>query len=85
MPFVRARRLVAFPSIIALDLITVLTVSAFWGIVGVGDAKTLVNEGCDVEAIVVALYGRDFITADKRARSFYEDVGYLAATLWGPT
>lgn len=83
LPYARVRRLVQFPSIAALDFITIITISFRWAVFGgVEGAKQLENEGPDAETIVVALYGRDLISDDKKTVDTYEDVKVIAAALW---
>lgn len=80
-----AMRLVAFPSIAALDMLTTLAISAYRQLLGTNNTEDLEHDGCDAEAIVIALYGRDLRTGDKLTRRLYEDVKGLAASLWPST
>lgn len=81
----RGKHLVKFPSFSLLHLIGLHAVALRWRIFGgieTAPAEILENDVIDVEYAVLAAYGRDYITGDRRARAVYEDVRAVASRLW---
>lgn len=81
----RGKHLVKFPSFSLLHLIGLHAVALRWRVFGgIENAKdeALENDAIDVEYAVLATYGRDYITEDRRARGVYEDVRSVAARIW---
>ncbi len=82
--YVRARRLANMPSFAALQVMASLMVSFRWLLFGGLEStkKSLDNDGIDIENVLIALYGRDFISEDVCARNLYDDLREMAARLW---
>jgi hypothetical protein len=40
------------------------------------------DESVDLENVILALYGRDFVSKDRNALDLYDDLRALAAVLW---
>jgi hypothetical protein len=78
-----ARRLAEQPTFASLMMLAVGVRAYEWTLLnGVDSAKGLVNDGIDIENVLVALYGVDFITNDARAHVLYRDLQAIAAVRW---
>lgn len=80
---VTARRLAERPTFATLMMLAIGIRSYEWALrQGVENAKGLVNDGIDIESILVALYGKDFISTDVRAMELYASLLVLADMRW---
>jgi hypothetical protein len=78
-----ARRLARLPSFAALMILAAGARAYEWVLQkGVETSKGLINDGVDIENVLIALYGRGFVSIDKRAVELYEDLVAIAATRW---
>jgi hypothetical protein len=83
VPFTRARRLARWPSFAALNLLGAQFLSLRWAVFGgIENTRALENDGVDLENVILALHGRDFISKDRKARDLYEDLHAISMVLW---
>jgi hypothetical protein len=84
VPPSKARKLARFPSFVALQFVANIAVSVRWAVLGGIEStkQPLENDGVDVENVVIALYGREFYSRDRNARSLYEDLVAVVPHIW---
>jgi hypothetical protein len=83
VPEHRVRTLARMPSFASLQFIASIAISLHWAVMnGIDNTKELVNDGVDQENVLIALYGRGFITRDVRAADLYRDLVAVAAEIW---
>lgn len=83
IPRAKARKLVRFPSFAVLVVLAPLTLSLRWATLGgFQNTRELENDGIDMENAMIALYGRDFISKDRRARAQYETLRTIVRARW---
>ncbi len=81
--FVMARKLAHFPSFAALNLLGSLMLSFRRAVVGgIENTRQLENDGIDLENVIIALYGRGFVSKDRQAQNLFEDLRAAAIELW---
>jgi hypothetical protein len=78
-------KLVAYPSFSALFALAYTVRGLCWRIMGGAETckdGLLENDGLDLEYVLLALYGRDYVTVDAGARTLYEDMLFVCRAFW---
>jgi hypothetical protein len=83
VPAARARELARMPSFASLQIVAWMTASFRWTVLGgIENTKKVQNDGVDIEHVLIAPYGRDFISGDHEAHELYDDLKAIAAGVW---
>lgn len=84
VPWVKARRLARMPSFGSLMYIASAANAFLWALYGgwQNTKRSFDNEGIDIENVLIALYGNDFVSKDGEARELYLDLRALIPMIW---
>jgi hypothetical protein len=77
----RARLLVRYPSMSALTIIAHIWLGLYWKTM-TPKKEPEANPACDVEAVLVALYGKRLVSADRVALALDADMRLIARAMW---